>query len=268
MKRKITGIVPAFNEEVNIRECLESIKWVDELIVVDSFSTDKTLDIAKEYTDAIYQHEYKYSTAQKNWIIPQASHEWILLLDADERCTPELRKEIEDTLNSDEEPEHGAYWIYRRNHFLGKEIKHCHWDHDRVIRLFKRDDYHYEDVKVHGEIYPQDNVGKLEKRLMHYAYRNLNDYFKKLLRYTPWGAEKALNKGIKGNLLHIIVNPAWEFFRRYFLYLGFLDGMHGLLISLTSTAMILFRYIKLWEICNKDYCRDVYLANFPQKDID
>ncbi|MFC1583037.1 glycosyltransferase family 2 protein [Planctomycetota bacterium] len=124
MKRRITGIVPTFNEERNIRDCLESLKWVDELLIVDSFSTDGTLDIAREYTDRIIQRDYEYSASQKNWAIPQAEHEWILLLDSDERCTPELQKEIEAILNAEEEPAHTAWWTYRRNHFLGKPIKY------------------------------------------------------------------------------------------------------------------------------------------------
>jgi len=247
MKRKITGIVTTFNEEENIRECLGSITWVDELLVVDSFSTDKTLDIVKEYTDTIYQHEYKYASAQRNWIIPKATHEWILLLDADERCTPELRQEIETLLNQENEPEHGAYWIYRINYFLGKQIKHCHWSHSRSIRLFKRDDYRYEDVKVHGEIYPQDNIGRLKNKFLHCPYRNLGDYYKKLVRYAPWGAEKALKKGVNGDLLHIIVNPAWEFFRRYFLYLGFLDGKEGFILALLMSYTVRMKYIELWQ---------------------
>ncbi|MFH1708621.1 MAG: glycosyltransferase family 2 protein [Planctomycetota bacterium] len=263
MRRTITAIVPAFNEARNIRDCLASLDWVDELLVVDSGSTDGTLEIARELADTVLQHEYKYSAAQKNWTIPQAKYAWVLLLDADERCTADLKAEIIAILNAQQDPPHGAYWIYRRNHFLGREIKYCHWDHDRVIRLFQRDNYRYENFKVHAEIQPQVNVGRLNNRLLHHPYRDLDDYFKKLIRYTPWGAEKALRNGLRGGVIHIIFRPAWEFFRRYFLYLGFMDGVHGLVISLTSAIMIAFRYIKLWEICTKDYCRDTYLANLP-----
>ena len=248
MKRTLTAIVPTYNEERNIQQCLESLTWADELLVVDSFSTDNTMNIVKKHADTILEHEYGYSAKQKNWAIPQAQHEWILLLDADEICTPELHAEIESILNADNEPPHGAYWIYRRNHFLGKEIKHCHWNHDRVIRLFKRDNYSYEDFMVHAELQPQDNIGILHERLLHFPYRDLDDYFKKLMRYTPWGAKKAIRKGMKGSLINVIINPAWEFFRRYIIYAGFLDGSRGLLISLTSMAMILFRYIKAWEL--------------------
>jgi len=247
-RRKITGIVPAYNEEKNLKECLESLSWVDELIVVDSYSTDSSADIAREFTDTVVQHEYRYSTAQKNWIIPQASHEWILLLDADERCTPGLRIEIEEILSRENESEYNAFWIYRRNFFLGREIKHCRWNKDKVIRLFKRDDCRYEDVEVHGEIQPQDKAGTLKNRIEHYSYRSIDDYLCKLHRYTPWGAEKALKKGSRGRLFHILFRPIWDFFRRYIVYLGFLDGIHGLILCLTSSASVMFRFIKLWEL--------------------
>ncbi len=240
--------MPSFNEEHNIKECLESLFWADEILVVDSFSKDNTVSIEKEYADKVLEHEYKYSTAQKNWTIPQAAHEWIILLDADERCTPELQDEVEALLNSEEEPGHGAYWIYRRNFFLGREIKHCHWNKDKVIRLFKRDNYSYEDVQVHGEIQPQDNIGVLKNRLKHYSFRSIEDYFIKLNRYTLWGAQKAMDKGMKANIFNIIGRPAWKFFSYFILNLGFLDGMRGLIISVLSSVSVFLRYVKLWEL--------------------
>ena len=262
MRSKVTGIVPTFNEERNIEQCLKSLHWVDELLVVDSGSTDRTVEIAKQYADTVLVHEYKYSAAQKNWTIPQAKNEWIILLDADEQCTDGLQREVEEILESDN-PEHGAYWIYRRNHFLGKEIKHCRWNHDKVIRLFKRDGYCYEDLMVHAEITPQDNVGRLKHRLVHHSYHDLDDYYKKLIRYTPWGAKKLLNKGKRGSVVYILFNPAWEFFRRYFLYLGFLDGIHGLILCLTSSVMVLFRYVSLWDMSQGDKRKGETLGSPP-----
>src|SRR5690606_36060853 len=120
--QKLTVIIPTGNEEHNIREVLESVKFADEIMVVDSFSTDKTLEIAKEYTDFIVQREYQYSASQKNWAIPQATHECILLVDADERVTPELQKEIQDILNNPPQDDTAGYWIYRMNHFMGKRV--------------------------------------------------------------------------------------------------------------------------------------------------
>ena len=119
---------------------------------------------------------------------------------------------------------------------------------------------------VHAELQPQENVGRLKNRMWHSAYQDLDDYFKKMLRYTPWGAKKALRKGMRGSIMNVIINPSWEFFRRYFLYLGFMDGVHGLIISLTSATMIMFRYIRLWELTHKDYCKEERETILAKKD--
>ncbi|MRR14508.1 glycosyltransferase family 2 protein [archaeon] len=136
-RRALSVLIPCFNEEKNIEECLKSVSWADEIFVVDSFSTDGTLDIARKYTDRIVQHEYINSAAQKNWAIPQALHDWILIVDCDERVTPGLKNEIISILSM-ENPLDG-YWIRRKNFFLGREIEHSGWGRDSVLRLFRRD---------------------------------------------------------------------------------------------------------------------------------
>ena len=134
---KLTALIPCRNESVNIRDCLESVKWADEIFVVDSFSTDDTLDICREYTDRIIQHEYVNSAAQKNWAIPQATHSWVLIVDADERVPPDLADEIRRIV-ADDGPRDG-YYLKRRSYFLGRLIHYSGWQHDRVLRLFRRD---------------------------------------------------------------------------------------------------------------------------------
>ena len=129
---------------------MQSVAWCDEILVVDSFSTDNTVELAKKYTDRIIQSEYINSASQKNRAIPQATHEWILLVDADERVTPELKTEIQKILSSETIP-YDAFWIYRRNYFMGKEIKYSGWQRDKVVRLFKRDTCRYEEKHVHAE---------------------------------------------------------------------------------------------------------------------
>ena len=154
---KLTVIVPVGNEAHNIREVLDSVSFADEIMVVDSHSTDDTVAIAKEYTDFIIQREYQYSASQKNWAIPQASHDWILLVDADERVTPELRDEIQSILKENPDPDVVAYWIYRMNHFMGKRIRYSGWQNDKVIRFFRKDKCRYEDKMVHAEIEAYDS---------------------------------------------------------------------------------------------------------------
>ena len=147
---KISVIIPCCNEEDRIEACLHSVTWADEILVVDSFSTDKTLDIARRYTDRILQHEYKYSAAQKNWAIPQAAHEWILLLDSDERITPALEQEIKTLMQSG--PKKDGYWIYRNNYLLGKRIAYSGWGRDSVLRFFRKSMARYDNKRVHAEI--------------------------------------------------------------------------------------------------------------------
>ena len=248
IKQKISGIVPTYNEEDHIEDCLKSLRWVDELILIDSFSTDTTLSIAKRYVDKVIQHEYHYPASQKNWIIPQASHQWIILIDADERVTPKLRDEIETLLQDG--PQKKAYWVYRTNFFFGKEIKHC-WGKDRVIRLFTKE-HRYEDVKVHEEIITKkEETGTLAGKLIHYSYRDLGDYFVKLSRYSLLGREKSFSKGRRAHLFNIITAPFGMFLKRYILRLGFLDGIHGLLLSLLGAVSVLMKYIGLWELQKK-----------------
>ncbi|MBT4790305.1 MAG: glycosyltransferase family 2 protein, partial [Halobacteriovoraceae bacterium] len=144
---KISAIIPTFNEEHNIRTAIESCLFADEVIVVDSFSADKTVEIIKEYPQVkLLQHEYIHSAAQKNWTIPQASHDWIFLLDSDEKTNPELIQEIKNTINSD--AQEVAYWIGRDNYFMDKKLEHI-WKGDAVIRLFKKSKCRYEDKNVH-----------------------------------------------------------------------------------------------------------------------
>ena len=134
----LSVIVPTFNEETTLRDCLESVRFADEILVVDSFSTDATVDIARGCGARILQHEYGYSARQKNWAIPQATHPWVLLVDSDERVTPGLKEEILALLGAG--PKHDGYWILRANHFLGRRMRRCGWGTDKVIRLFRRCD--------------------------------------------------------------------------------------------------------------------------------
>jgi len=246
MRQKISAIVPAYNEENNIEDCLKSLNWADELVVVDSFSGDKTISIAKKYTDKIIQHEYSYSAAQKNWIIPQVSYEWIILVDADERVSPELRDEILKLLEKG--PGKSAYWIYRRNFFLGKEIKHCGWQKDKVIRFFTKE-HRYKNVRVHAEILTtKEQTGTLNGKFIHYSYKNFDDYLTKLQRYSKWGAEKSFAAGKRANAFNVLFVPLVMFFKRYFINLGFLDGRHGFILSLLAAVSVSVKYVKLWEL--------------------
>jgi glycosyltransferase involved in cell wall biosynthesis len=245
---KITAIVPTLNEEHNIERVLASVQFADEIMVVDSFSTDNTLALAKKYTKLIIQRDYKNSASQKNWAIPQAKNDWILLVDADEIVTPELQKEIEILLES--KPAKSGYWIYRINHFMGERIKYSGWQADKVIRLFDRTQCKYEEKHVHAEIISTGEIGVLENKLLHYTYTTFDDFSKKLNRYAWWQA-RDYDKSVKRiTIFHIIIKPLFRFFKNYIIQLGFLDGMPGFIIAYMQSYGVMTRYFKLWMLRN------------------
>jgi glycosyltransferase involved in cell wall biosynthesis len=258
---KITAIIPTFNEEVHIKDAIESVLWCDEVIVVDSFSKDKTVEIVKSYPQVrLLEHAYEHSAAQKNWTIPQASHPWIFLLDADERPTPELVTEIKEVVKRG--TKFSGFWIYRRNHFMGKKINYSGWQSDKVIRLFKRDECSYQNKHVHAEVESKGEISVLKNTLIHYTYKDFNTYMQKADRYTTWGAQdrfaKFQAKGKKVGATYIILRPVGRFLRHYFWRLGFLDGTHGLIVSLLASFNVFIRAVKIWRMQNGEKIEDPF----------
>jgi glycosyltransferase involved in cell wall biosynthesis len=200
MGEKLTAIIPTFNEEGNILECLESVGWADEVLVVDSFSTDSTVELCRSRGVKLVQHEYRNSAAQKNWILPQTRHRWVLIVDADERVTPPLREEITALLSG--APECDGYWVRRRNRFMGRQVRFCGWQRDKVLRLFDRDKGRYEEKRVHSEVELDGTVGFLKSPLMHDSYKDFSSYLRKLDKYTDWGAQDLMEKGRRASVLH------------------------------------------------------------------
>lgn len=247
---KITAIIPTYNEESNIRPLLSSLDWVNEIIVVDSFSTDNTVSIAQEFNIRLLQREYMNSANQKNWTIPQARYSWILLLDADERLTPELLEELQAFQQKDGSAvEEDGYWIGRQIFFMGQKIKYSGWRRDRVIRLFRRDKCRYSDKQVHAEIITKDRIlGQLNAKLEHYTYRNLNHFLAKMERYSDWAAQDYFQKTPKVGLFHLGFKPVARFLKHYLWQGGFLDGRVGFIISILMAWGVFLRYAKVREL--------------------
>jgi glycosyltransferase involved in cell wall biosynthesis len=249
---KLSVIVPTCNEEMNIVDCLESVKWADEIIVVDSGSTDRTVELARPYAHRILQHEYINSAAQKNWTLPQAAHDWILIVDSDERVTDALREEIQRVLGGPSgRPDRDGYRIRRENYAFGKRIRYCGWQHDRVLRLFDRRKGRYEEKEVHADVALSGSVGSLDAPLIHHTYRDLRHYFGKFQRYTDWGALELQKHGNRAGVFHLVFHPLFRFFRMYFLQRGFLDGRHGLMLCLLASFSVFTKYAKLWDLNRK-----------------
>lgn len=227
--KKITAIIPTFNEEAHIEQAINSVSWADEIIVVDSFSTDQTPQLVANFPQVRFiQHEYVNSATQKNWIIPQAAYAWIFLLDADERPTQTLKNEIDNWRSK--EDDYDAYWIKRQNFFLGKKLNFI-WKGDAVVRLFKRDTCRYEDLAVHSEIQTSGKIGNLKGKLEHHSFLNLEHYQHKMERYAQWSASDYEQKTNHVGFYHLWIKPAYRFFKHYILELGILDGRAGWTIS-------------------------------------
>lgn len=246
-KHQLTVIIPTFNEADHIRSVIQQVRWADEVIVVDSFSTDDTLAEAQALADKIFQRKYTGPADQKNWAIPQAANEWVLLLDADERVTPGLETEIREWMQKTEIP-FDCFWIGRNNHFMGRRIRYSGWQGDRVVRLIRRDICRYEQKQVHEEIAIAGlRVGKLTHKLDHYTFKNLTHYLEKTQRYGLWSAQDHLSKTQKVTIFHLLIKPFWRFVKHYLVQGGFRDGKTGLIISVIMAWGVFLRYAFMAE---------------------
>lgn len=248
-REKITVIVPTFNEEANIAACLDTVAWADEIFVVDSFSTDRTPEIARERGARVVQHEYVNSATQKNWAIPHAAHPWVMIVDADERVTPELRAEITRVLDgAPSAPQGDGFDIVRENYFMGKRVRYCGWQSDTCLRVFRRDLGRYQDRQVHADVIVHGKVGKLKSKLIHETFRSFEQYMRKFDRYTTWAAGDRAKRTQNVGWSHLALRPAGRFFKQYVLKLGVLDGKTGLIICSLAAYSVFMKYAKLWEI--------------------
>lgn len=243
--RPLSVIITTYNEEVNVADCIESALWADEVLVVDSYSTDQTVEIAKSYPVKVMQREYFGSAAQKNWSLDRVENDWVLIVDADERVTPELADEIRGILALP--PRAHGYYIRRKNVVLQKVIRHSGWSTDKVIRLFDRRRGRYPNRRVHADVDIEGDVPTLKSSLLHYTYRTLDQYFQKLMNYADWGAAQGFREGKKAGFMAIGGRPLWRFFRAYFLQLGILDGLHGLAVCGLQATGVFLKYARLWE---------------------
>ncbi|MDT0553830.1 glycosyltransferase family 2 protein [Urechidicola vernalis] len=241
---KVTAIIPTFNEEIHIEDAIKSVSFADEIIVIDSFSTDRTVELAEQYDIRLIQREFDDFSSQKNFAIDQAENDWIYLLDADERVTPNLEVEI---LNALKDPkDFVGFYVYRTFYFGGRKIKYSGWQRDKVARLFNRNFCRYNGNLVHEVIKANGKLGFFKSKLEHYSYRGFDHYINKLNQYAWLQAEQLKRKNKKVNAFHIFVKPIARFFIHYFIRLGILDGFPGFVIAVTQSYGVLTRFIKLW----------------------
>jgi len=244
--KKISATIITYNEEDDIRDCLDSLKWVDEVIVVDSGSTDGTLDICKQYGAKVYVNEWPGHVMQKNFALSKASHEWVVSLDADERLTPPLIEEMKSVLGGN--PKCDGYMMSRRAFYLGKWISHGEWCPDYKLRLYRKSMGVWAGSDPHDFVCVQGEVGKLGGEIIHYTYRNIEDQVRKLNWYTTIMAEGDVKIHRMASVPRMIISPVSRFIRGYFMKLGFLDGIPGFIIAIIVSYYVFLREAKLWEI--------------------
>ena len=246
-REKISACITAGNEEKNIRRCLESVKWADEIIVVDSFSTDRTAEICREYTPLVYAHRWLGYIGQKNLIKDLASGPWILFIDADEEISCELRDEILAELGSDACSEIAGYEFPRLVWFLGRWILHGDWYPDIKLRLFRKEKGHCGGKEPHDRTTVDGKIKQLKNNMFHYTYDSISDQIATLNRFTTITANGQYEEGKPFHVYDLALRPFIRFIRGYFFRRGFLDGLPGLIVALTCSYGVFIKYAKLWE---------------------
>jgi glycosyltransferase involved in cell wall biosynthesis len=248
---KTSAFIITYNEEKNIKDCLESLKWTDEIVVVDSYSTDRTCDIAREYTDRVIKHEFQGHVGQTRYASEQTSHPWIMWLDADERLTPEAIEEIHRQFDSGVTEEYKAFSFPRRTFFIDRWILHSGWYPQPKIRFWHRDHAHISGDEPHPHVELKENAKEkvLEGDILHYSYPNgLRDMVATSTKYARLGAERRYNEGRRYHLWSALLKPPATFLKKYCLQLGFLDGTPGLAIAVGSGYYRFMKEFMLWEL--------------------
>ena len=242
LKPTLSVILITKNESLHIRRCLESIKWADEIIVLDSGSEDDTVAICQEYTQQVFVTDWPGFGPQKNRALAKATHTWVLSLDADEWLPKSSQQEIQTIIHQDEAD---FYYIRRQNVCLGQVIKHGDYGNDRVIRLFKRELGKFTDNIVHESVITSGRIKQLKEPLIHTMANNLEELVDRLNRYTTLAAEMNYRKGKSTTLLAAIAHGVWAFIKSYILRGGFLEGAVGFLIAMTIAENCYYKYVKL-----------------------
>jgi glycosyltransferase involved in cell wall biosynthesis len=241
----VTAVIAAHDESANIEACIASVDWAREVIVVENQSTDDTVDRARGAGATVISPTFTTIGAARNNAIVRARTGWIFVIDADERCTPELAREIADLVSRPGDA--SAYRVPRRNFFLGKEIAHGGWGSDKPIRLFRRE-LRYNTNLVHEHVdVTTGSVGGVSNSLVHYTYTSLDQYFEKFDRYSRWWAEQNFAKGRRGTAAAVVFKPPARFVGMYLLKGGFRDGARGLVLACLAAASVMAKYARLWE---------------------
>ncbi len=252
----LSAIVITRNEAHNLHDCLQSMHGlVDEIIVVDSQSSDNTVAIAQQHGAKVSQPaDWPGFGPQKNRALDLATCDWVFSIDADERVTPELAAEIKNLLQSGDA--NAAYKMPRLSSYCGKFIHHAGWQPDYVLRLFKRGTARFSDDLVHERVVTEQPVHALKQHLLHYSYLNFSQVLSKVDAYSTASAKQAYARGKRSSVAGALGHGAWAFFRTYIIRRGFLDGAHGLALSISNAETSYYKYLKLWHMQQAEEAAD------------
>lgn len=240
---KLSVVIITKNEQASIRRCLESVKWADEIVVLDSGSTDNTVNICREYTAHVHQTDWPGFGAQKNRALGYATGDWVLSLDADEWVTAKSRAELEHTVAQRQDA--AAFRLPRLSSFCGRFMLHSGWWPDHVVRLFRRGTARFSDDAVHERVLVDGKIGTLQEPLMHETFVDLDELLRKMNNYSTLSAQEMHRAGKRSGLAMAVVRAAWAFVRTYFLRGGFLDGREGFMLAVATAEGTYYRYVKL-----------------------
>ncbi len=247
MTEKISACIMTFNEEKNIERCLKSVMWCDEIVILDSYSTDRTLEICRQYTENVHQHPWQGYIGQRNLIRGMAANPWVLFLDADEEVSPQLREAIDKEF----QPGRAAYDGYqfpRRVYYLDRWIRYGEWNPDIKLRLFKKALGRSVGEEPHDQVIVDGPVKTLRSPLYHYTYEDIADHVNTMNRFSSISAQAKYDAGYRFRWIDMLGRPMFRFVKGYVLKLGFLDGRRGWLIALISAFGVAIKYAKLWEL--------------------
>lgn len=247
----LSVVVLTKNEEACIAECLESVKWADEIIVVDDESTDKTLEIVKKFNTKVFVRKMNVEGKHRNWAYAQARNLWVLSLDADEQVTPELKSELERAIKSEE---FAAFDIPLRNYISNYWVRYGGWYPASKLRLFRKDKFKYEEVEVHPRVFLDGACGHLKADIIHKGYPDLEHFLNSVNRQSTLEARKWINTGRKMTLGHMVWRAVDRFFRRYLRKKAYKDGMYGFIVAFFDTFYQIISYAKYREMLQKIRC--------------
>ncbi|HVR72860.1 MAG TPA: glycosyltransferase family 2 protein [Planctomycetota bacterium] len=261
-RAELTACIITFNEERNLPDALASVAFADEIVMVDSRSTDRTREIAaafrgrapggEEVAPRVIERDWPGHVEQKNFAIDQATHDWVLCVDADERVSPELRREVEEALSRDP-PGADGYTMPRKTHYLGRWILHGGWYPDRKLRLFRRSRGRWGGTNPHDHVHVDGIVKRLRGDLYHYSYRGMADHLRTIDSFTAISAREKARKGVRWPILRMGIHPPFKFFKMYILKQGFREGVVGLIVAMLGSFYVFLKYAKLWELREREW---------------